>query len=189
MKIPKPTPKAPTQRMDLSTLREVLKDPRVWSFRGRVVKPEGAASHWQIVTKGGKRRVLVEVETIPALMDLTCKLATVAGGSGTGIWFIPKVGTIVRVEVEEGQLDGYPAIVAVEDSGGFPDRAGDEQVVMVSEVPIEITAPRVTLGPNPEQVAPVPLYGLVHGQGVDTLTGVPLAALGDCTAFVFAKKA
>jgi len=176
-------------RMDLSDLKHVTADHRIYGYRARVIKPADASSHWRIVSKGGKRRCLVEVETIPGSQDLTCKLSTVAGGAGTGLWFIPKVGTIVRVHVEEGQIDGYPAIVAIEDSGGFPERAGEEQVVLVSEVPVEVTAPRVTLGPNPEQVMPVPMFGLVHGQWVDTLTGVPYAALGACGQFVFAKKA
>lgn len=175
-------------RMDVSDLKCVLRDERVWAGRGKVFKPEDAASHVEVDTANGKRRVLVHVEMLPSGQDLTCKLATCTSGPGLGLWFVPKVGTVVRVELADGAIDGCPAIVAVEDTGGFPDRAGTDRVVLISDVPVEVTAPRVTLGPSPEQVQPIPMFGLVHGAGIDPFTRVPFAALNTTTPYVFAKK-
>jgi hypothetical protein len=180
-----PTRRQATKRPDLSNLKHVLRDERVWCFRGKVFAPDGQ-SHWFIDTDGGERRVYVHVQAIPSGLDVTCKLATCAGGAGTGLWFIPRAGTNVLVDVSDGAIDGFPAIVAVEDSGGFPDRAGDTRVVMVTNVPIEITGPTVTLGPHPEAITPPD--ALVHGSGIDPFTGAPYFALGNCTSVVFAKK-
>ena len=180
-----PTRGTATKRMDLSNLRHLLKDDRTWCVRAKVYAPDGG-SHWRVDTSGGGRRVLVEVEAIPSGLDLTCKLGTCSSGAGTGLWFIPKVGTIVVVDISDGQVDGFPTIVGVEDSGGFPERAGDTRVVMVTTVPIEITGPTVTLGPNPELITPTD--ALVHGTGIDPFTGAPYFALGSCATVVFAKK-
>lgn len=180
-----PTRKSATKRMDLSNLQHVLRDSRVWCVRGKVFAPDGQ-SHWRVDTDGSKRRVLVNVEVFPSGLDLTCRLGTCSSGAGTGLWFIPKVGTIVVVDIADGQVDGFPTIIGVEDSGGFPERAGDTRVVMVTNVPIEITGPTVTLGPHPEAITPPD--ALVHGSGIDTFTGAPYFALGNCTSVVFAKK-
>lgn len=185
MRIPFLRGKTPAKRMDVSNLKHVLRDERIWCFRGRVFAPDGG-SHWRVDTSGGGRRVLVEVESLTTGLHVTCKLSTCAGGSGTGLWFIPKAGTIVLVDISDGAIEGFPAIVGVEDSGGFPERAGDTRVVMVSSVPVEITAPTVTLGPHPEQMTPTDVF--VHGQGVDPFTGAPYFALGNCSNVVFAKK-
>jgi hypothetical protein len=180
-----PTRGQASKRMDLSNLKHVLRDERVWCFRGEVFAP-GGQSHWFVDTDGSERRVYVNVQALPSGLDVTCKLGTCSSGAGTGLWFIPKVGTKVVVDISDGAIDGFPVIVGVEDSGGFPDRAGDTRVVLVATVPIEITGPTVTLGPRPEEVGPTD--ALVHGSGIDPFTGAPYFALGNCTQFVFAKK-
>jgi hypothetical protein len=46
----------------------------------------------------------------------------------------------------------------------------------------------VTLGPDPEQVFPIPLMAFVHGQGIDSFLEVPYGAIDATTEFVFGKK-
>lgn len=143
-----------TQRMDVSTLKQVLRDERVWAGRGKVIKPEGASSHWSVDTTGGKRRLLVEVELMPSGQDITCKLATVGGGAGKGLWFVPAVGSIVRVQLADGALDGYPAIVAVEDCGAADSDITDGRALLVA--------------------ADIVLKGATKLGGVDATEAVPL---------------
>ncbi len=98
----------PTKRLDLSDLRKALRDRRQWVCLGVVFKPEDAASHYELVTVDGNVvDIIVEVETIPDRLDLSCSLA-----GGFGGWLIPNVGDEVWVAVPSGEVAFRPTIIA-----------------------------------------------------------------------------
>ena len=68
-----------SRRVDTGAIEAMVRDGRIWSTLGKVMKPDSANEHWQI--KDGK--ILIEVETLPDSMDLTCRLGT----SGFGGWW------------------------------------------------------------------------------------------------------
>ena len=79
-----------------------------------------------------------------------------------------------------------PTIVGVLDNNAAPDRVSPDRVILVSSVPVEITAPKVILGPDPGDIIEA-TDGVVTGQGLDPFTGQTYAALGNTSSRVFAN--
>ena len=132
---------------DLSAIVQKLIDAQGWTHLGRVFAPSGEGSQW---TKDSMGRVLVEVETLPSQMDITCRL-----DSHAGIWTIPTVGTLVGVIVPDGKPDHMPIIAAIVGGNGSPDRVSDERVVWEPGLPIEVIADDLKLG-DYQGTQPVP---------------------------------
>lgn len=107
-----------TKRLDLSTLREALKDTRVWALVGVVIKPDGeeGATHWEVVTDdaGNATDIVVEVNLVPANVEVTARLSML------GVVQVPEVGDEVLVVFPDGQLDWMPVIAARLSSGAVP---------------------------------------------------------------------
>ena len=107
-----------TKRLDLSTLREALKDSRVWASMGVVVKPDGeeSATHWEIVVDddGNATDIVVEVNLVPANIEVTARLNML------GAVQVPEVGDEVLVVFPDGQLDWMPSIVGRMSGGHVP---------------------------------------------------------------------
>lgn len=107
-----------TKRLDLSTLREALKDSRVWASIGVVIKPDGedTATHWEIVTDdaGNATDIVVEVLLTPANVEVTARLNML------GVVQVPEVGDEVLVVFPDGQLDWMPVIAARMSTGAVP---------------------------------------------------------------------
>jgi hypothetical protein len=107
-----------TKRLDLSTLREALKDTRVWASMGVVIKPDGeeGATHWEIVVDdaGNATDIVVEVNLVPANIEVTARLNML------GVVQVPEVGDEVLVVFPDGQLDWMPVIAARMSSGAVP---------------------------------------------------------------------
>ena len=118
------------KKLDLTSMREVLRDGRVWGALGLVTKD--GDSHWSFDEDGD---VLVEVELVPSGETLTCRLACVAGGAGRGIWSVPPVGSEVAIMMPEGSIDAEPMIVGVLSSGSTPDGIG-ENVTVIANVQV-----------------------------------------------------
>lgn len=93
------------KRLDLTDMRELFKDRRMWTGVGIVTAPEGE-EHWEIVqnTDGDDVGVLVEVVLQPSLTPVTCRLAA-------GIFDVPDEGDEVGVILPEGAADFMPVIV------------------------------------------------------------------------------
>jgi hypothetical protein len=106
--------KKATKRADLSSMREALKDGRVWVSLGTVT---GGSDYYQI----DGADILVEVELHPSTARITAKLGTVAGAMGAGVWAIPPLGSEVIVAVPDGEMIFQPTIVALLPSGSLPD--------------------------------------------------------------------
>lgn len=159
----------PSRRLDLSDLADTLRksDKRQWLALGQVYVPEGAAQHYELVMVGGKLvDILVDVETIPDRLDLTCSLA--AGGMG---WMIPNPGDEVFVAMPAGRVDFRPTIVAFT-RGEIPNPTGqgpapDRIVLAAAEVLVHdgVTGNAEPLVRRSEHI------GHTHGPGSFTAGG------------------
>lgn len=177
------------RRFDPSDLRQLLRDERLWAQLGTVRKVAGAAQHWELVDG----HILVDVETHPRRLELRCRLGTAAGGMGRGLWRVPAVGEEVAVLVPDGEIDFYPIIVAVLESGTAPDRVGDDRTLLVATDIVEITAPVVevragTVKMSDTPDALLPIDGVLTGQAIDPFTGLAHFALGNASAHILGKK-
>lgn len=119
-----------SNRMDLTDMRELMEDGRIWLTMGIVIVPEGASSHFELVSNPPD--VLVDVETVPDQLDLTCRLASFGGGANLGIWAIPPVGSEVMVAVPDGIINFQPSIIATLSSGDLPDGVGPNVTVIAN---------------------------------------------------------
>ena len=110
MRVTKPKRgKRPVRRLDLTDIRAALRDGRQWTTLARVIVADGQSSHFELHTNraGELVDILVDVETIPDRLDLTCSLT-----GGWGGWWIPEVGDEVIVVLPAGAIDFRPTIVA-----------------------------------------------------------------------------
>jgi hypothetical protein len=160
---------------------------------GQVFEPEGEGSFWE---RGDHGEILVHVETFPEGQDLTCRLGSLSGGAGSGIWMVPKPGTTVGVICPSGELDHYPYIDAILDSCGAPERVSPDRAIWFSDTPIEIETPDLRLGDH-AATEPVP-HGNELKTAIDTFidavktfaTGLNAGTLsGQATALVAALEA
>lgn len=177
-----------SKRLDLSDMKHALRDGRIWCALGVVTKPEGSDSHFEVVTEFGQPvEVLVEVVTMPGGLELSCRLGSFAGGPGMGLWRVPAEGDEVAVMVPDGEIEFQPTIVAVLSTGEVPERLGEGRTILVATDQVEVIAPKVYLGPDPDTIVEG-TDGLVHGTGIDPFTGATYAALSNTTGKVFSKK-
>lgn len=125
-----PRARKASRRLDLSSMKEALRDRRCWTCMGLVVVGEDG-NHFEIDENAD---VLVEVQVQPSQDRLTCRLGSVAGGPGRGVWSIPPVGTEVAVIVPDGQLDFMPIIVATLSTGEVPPDLDETTIVMANNL-------------------------------------------------------
>lgn len=103
-----------SKRLDITDLREVLRDRRMWSAIGIVTKPDDG-EHFEEVE--GPADVLVEVVLQPSLVPVTCRLPAV-------FFTVPVVGEEVAVLIPEGQCDFMPTIIAILSTNSLPTAQG-----------------------------------------------------------------
>ena len=94
--------RAPTKRLDLTDMRSLFRDPRIWCAIGRVTTPDGAASHFE----DDGTDIRIDVILQPSLQDVTCRL-------GAALWVVPAVGEEVVVGLPDGALDFMPVILGI----------------------------------------------------------------------------
>ena len=119
-----------SNRMDLTDMRELMEDGRIWFSLAIVIVPEGESSHFELTS--GPPDVLVDVETVPDQLDLTCRLASFGGGANIGIWAIPPVGSEVLVAIPDGIINFQPSIIATLSSGDLPDGVAPNVTVIAN---------------------------------------------------------
>lgn len=122
--------------LELSLLKEALKDRRVWCGLGLVVKRQGDSSHFQINNDNGD--VYVEVDLMPEGTPLTCRLGSFGGGPGTGVWRIPPEGTEVVVAVTQGEVSEQCAIIATLSTGAVPTALDGDTFVLFNPKKVHI---------------------------------------------------
>jgi hypothetical protein len=118
------------KRLDLTDLRELLKDRRVWSAVGRVVMPEGATQHWQIVAHEGAN-VDIEIEVVlqPSQVPVTARLR------GGGWWEVPALNDEVALLVPDGQLEFMPLVIGSLSSNRVPSVQAPSPTCIVIAAP------------------------------------------------------
>lgn len=179
---------------DLFALTDPERRGLFYTLVGVVFAPE-SESHFELVSEDGViTDVLVQVETQPDQMDITCRLGSVVSGPQIGIWAIPPVGTEVAVLVPNGRTDFMPTIVATLSSGRLPvsNLSENETVIaglgtteVTANTEIIISAPKIILG-DPSAVSDT-LDGVVQGRNIEPFTGSPYNVLGVSTV-VFAQN-
>lgn len=179
MRIRSKRPKFGTRRVDLTPLKEALKDNRVYARLG-LVTAEDAPSHFELDGED----LLVEVTLVPDDVRVTCRMATVGGGPGQGLWFVPPVGSEVAVLVPDGELESGPMIVGVLSTGSLPDGVAEGVTVIANSSKVLVhdgnggAAPLPTLeefrnhthgtgvGPSTPTTDPIPGVGPITGTAV-----------------------
>lgn len=112
----------PRKRLDLSGLREVLRDERQWAALGVVTDIDGnGAVQFDTNGDGSIRDILVDVVTQPDEKEIVCRLA---GGSSVGVIVCPNEGDEVLVVMPDGRADFHPVIAAILSSQSIPNPAG-----------------------------------------------------------------
>lgn len=114
------------KRLDLSDMKDALKDRRVWNALGVVTVPEDGGDHFTFVHDAGGALVdiLVEVSLMPDGADVSARMSGFGGGAGRGFWTVPAPGDEVVVALPAGRYDFQPAIVAVLSSRDIPNPSG-----------------------------------------------------------------
>lgn len=104
------------KRLDLTDMRELFRDRRVWSAVGIVTKADGRDSHWEIVTDDGGAEVDIVIDVVvqPSQVPVTARLR------GGGWWEVPAEGDEVALLVPDGQLDFMPIVLCKLSSNTVP---------------------------------------------------------------------
>lgn len=90
-----------SKRLDLTDMRQLFKDNRLWVALATVAVEEGQQQHFEITDEC----VVVDVVLQPAQEPLRCRLTST-------VWRIPDVGDEVLIALPEGQREFLPVIVA-----------------------------------------------------------------------------
>lgn len=98
-----------SKRLDLTDMRSLMRDQKLWCSVGRVFLPPGQAQHYAI--EDGD--IHIEVVLQPSLGDVTCRLAA-------GMWLVPAIGEEVVVVLPEGELSFMPTIIGILSTGVVP---------------------------------------------------------------------
>lgn len=109
-----------TKKLDLTDMRAVLRDRRMWSAIGTVFEPEGD-QHWEVVTgdDGSSVDIVIEVLLHPSEQPVTCRLRA-------GMWEVPDVDDEVIVLIPEGETDFMPIVIGRLSSNVVPTVQGPE---------------------------------------------------------------
>lgn len=118
MKITKPKRgRRGSKRLELTDLRSLVFDRRMWCATGIVTKHDGDATHYEAVT--GPKDVIVEVVLQPSLTPVSCRIAA-------SVWIVPEEGEEVLVALPEGDLTFMPCIIALLSSDNTPTAQGPQ---------------------------------------------------------------
>ncbi len=171
-------PKHAKRRLDLSAIKEALKDERAFPCLG-VVTDEGVDSHFSLDGED----LLIEVELVPGEEQVTARMGFGAGSSA-GIWFVPPVGTEVALIICDGDVEAGVFIVGVLSSGAVPSDIASGVTVIAAPSKVLIhdgaggAAPLPTLaeftnhthtsgmGPTGPVIDPIPGVGPITGTTV-----------------------
>jgi hypothetical protein len=113
------------KRLDLSAMKEALRDTRCWACLG-IVKSDDNGDYYELTGDD----VLVDVELQPQGTQITARLGTVGGSFGAGVWCIPPIGAEVLVVMPEGDMAFAPIIVGLYSSGDVPSGLAINTIVV-----------------------------------------------------------
>lgn len=128
--------------------------------------------------------IWVEVRLKPTDQPVTCRMSSIAGGPGRGVWMVPSVGSEVAVAFPNGKIDAGGIIIANLSSANLPEGVAEDTIVIVApNVLVYDTAsgdakalptmaefkahthPTGT-GPSGATIDPIPVVGLITGTTV-----------------------
>lgn len=116
----------PGRRLDVSGLREALRDDRVWVKLG-IVGSDGG-DHYDLDDDD----LLVEVRLMPDNELVTCRYGVAGGGPLAGVWTVPPIGAEVMVAMPDGEITFSPTIVGILSTGAVPDGVAPNVVVIAA---------------------------------------------------------
>lgn len=93
-----------------------------------VVKADTGDSHFEIADGD----VWVDCIIMPTEQPITCRLSTIAGGPGHGVWMVPPNGAEVVIACPSGQIEGGGIIIAVLPGGTLPAGVVESKIVIVA---------------------------------------------------------
>lgn len=93
----------------MTATRDLLRDERIWTMAARVAPHDGQTDHFEYTDEG---HIMVSVRTLRHDIPLW---AIYRGGddAGTGVWYIPSLGSEVMLNFDGGEFEGDAYIVAV----------------------------------------------------------------------------
>lgn len=115
------------RRLDLTAMKEALRDGKCWSCFGLVAEADDK-SKFQLDGDD----LLVDVEVQPSGERITARVGTAAGGAGRGVWVVPKIGSEVVVLVPDGDLGFMPTVVAVLSTGEVSGDLDEDNLILVN---------------------------------------------------------
>lgn len=151
-------PKHSARRLDLSAVKEALKDDRVFPCMG-LVTAEDVDSHFEL----DGTDLLIEVELIPGEERVSARLGFGAGPSA-GLWFIPPVGAEVALIICDGDLEAGVFIVGVLSTGAVPAGVAEGVTVLAAQSKVLVHDGIAALGTD-RVVKATPYSVHVHPSG------------------------
>lgn len=117
--------KTPKRKLDLTAMKEALKDDRLFPALGIVTDEDG--SHFSLSDED----LIIEVEIVPSGEIVSARQGFGSGSLGT--WKIPSPGTEVALLIPDGSLEFGPIIVGILSTGGVPQGLA-EGITIITDV-------------------------------------------------------
>lgn len=160
-----------------AALKELLDSERIWCIAARVAVHDGEDEHFGLSEEGH-----VELSVVTLRHGVEIK-AFLKGGDddGSGIWFIPSVGTEVIVNFDDGEFEGDAYVVAIvgEKPGGINLQPGKMFVIGDSVEIRSANGTAIKLPTLADVQAMVNVYNLhTHPDPASGFTGTPADASG-----------
>ncbi len=145
-----------------------------------VVTADVGESHFEIRDND----IWVEVRLKPTDQPVTCRMSSIAGGPGRGVWMVPPVGAEVVVAFPNGKIDAGGIIIANLSSANLPEGVAEDTIVIVApnvlvydtvsgnakELPTMAEFKAHThstgTGPSGPTIDPIPVVGPITGTTV-----------------------
>ncbi len=142
-------------------------------FEIGVVTAEQGDSHFTI--EDGD--IWVDVSLVPTGQPVTCRMSSIAGGPGRGVWMVPANGSEVCVAFPNGTIEGGGIIIANLSTANLPEGVAEDQIVIVAPKVLVYNSDSADADPLPTLAE---FRGHTHqtGMGPSTPTTDPIPGVG-----------
>lgn len=136
-----------SKQIDVSALRALLRDERMWAGVGIVTKPDDSNQHYEI--DSDRDDVLVCCKASPSGVEVWARLGGIGGGAANlGVWRIPPVGAEVVLLFQEGYVEGDVFIVGTLSTGSVPSDVDADALVITNTKRIVLKSTDATVEVN-----------------------------------------
>ena len=163
-------------------MTEALDDLKSYFETAIVTKEQGEDKHWDLF----RGNIYVDCLLVPDEQPITCRLTTVAGGPGRGVWMVPAVGTEVAVAFPKGSMENGGIIIAVLGSAQVPDGIEENEIVIVAPKVYIYNSDKAMAQPIPT-LAEFKAHGHQTGTGPSAPTTDPIVGVGVITGTTVAR--